>query len=278
MNAKNNSNTPPGLAAQDAPAGRWTVLIPFYNERDYLPRTLRSLCEQSLPPSHFILVDNACTDDSVALARAVLHDYPHIDARIMHEPRPGKIQAMQCGLKAVTTPFVATCDADTWYPPDYLAKADALFAVRPDAASVMAIDIYNAPQTLAARLKRLKTRLAACLLAHQCHTGGFGQMFRTAALRRCGGFDARLWPFVLEDHEIIHRLLDTGPSVYHQNLWCMPADRRTNGARVSWRLSERVLYHLVPRRFQGWFFYRFLATRLRKRRLDNTALRERNWA
>ncbi len=258
--------------------GRWTVLVPFYNERGYLPRTLRSLCEQSLPPAQIILVDNASTDESADLARQVLQDYPHIAARILHESRPGRTQAMQCGLKEVATPFVATCDADTWYPRHYLERADRLFAAHPDAASVMAIDIYSAPQSWCARLKRLKTCLVAALLPRQCHTGAYGHMFRTEVLRRCGGFDPQIWPYVMEDHELAHRVLKEGASIYRFDLWCMPSARRTNAESVCWKLGERVLYHLTPWALKDWFFYSFLAGRLRQRRLDNMALRERNWA
>ncbi len=259
-------------------ASPWTVLIPFYNEEDYLPRTLRSLCEQSLTPAQIILVDNASTDNSVAAAESILRTYPHINARIIHEPRPGRTQAMQCGLEAVTTPLVATCDADTWYPPDYLAKAGTLFAAHPEAASVMAIDIYGDPQSWGARLKRLKTRLVSLILPRQCHTGAYGHMFRTQIVKNCGGFDPQIWPYVMEDHELAHRVLKAGPSIYRMDLWCMPSNRRTNAESVCWRLGERLLYHLTPWAFKDWFFYRFLANRLRKRRLDNMALRERNWA
>ena len=260
------------------PASPWTVLIPFYNEKDYLPRTLRSLCAQSQSPAQIILVDNASTDNSAAQAEAVLQDYPHINGRIIHEPRPGRTQAMQCGLKAVTTPLVATCDADTWYPPDYLAKAGALFAAHPEAASVMAIDIYGPARSWKGWLKRLKTRVVSQILPRQCHTGAYGHMFRTAIVRQCGGFDPKIWPYVMEDHELAHRVLKAGPSLYRMNLWCMPSQRRTNAESVCWKLGERVLYHLTPWAFKDWFFYRFLAERLRQRRLDNMALRERNWA
>ena len=266
------------LAEKRRHALGWAVLLPYFNEEKYLPRSLRSLCAQTCLPAQVILVDNGSSDNSTAIARAIMADFPAIKTHFIHVPAPGKIHALHDGLKTVRTPLVATCDADTWYPPDYLAKAESLFAAHPDAASVMAIDIYNAPHTLTARLKRVKTRLVAQLLARQCHTGGFGQMFRTGALRRCGGFDARRWPFVLEDHEIVHRLLKAGPSLYHQDLWCMPSARRNNSARISWQLPERVLYHLTPWSLKDWFFYRFLANRLRKRRLDNMALRERNWA
>ena len=34
------------------------------------------------------------------------------------EARPGTVAALAAGLASADTPFDATCDADTWYPPD----------------------------------------------------------------------------------------------------------------------------------------------------------------
>ena len=41
---------------------RWSVVIPYFNERDYLPATLASLYTQDMRAFRLILVDNASTD------------------------------------------------------------------------------------------------------------------------------------------------------------------------------------------------------------------------
>ena len=50
---------------------RWSVVIPYFNERDYLPATLASLYTQDMRAFRLILVDNASTDGSGALAREI---------------------------------------------------------------------------------------------------------------------------------------------------------------------------------------------------------------
>jgi len=257
--------------------GKWAVILPYYNEENYLENTLHSLCQQSLCPDQLILVDNASTDNSTTIARAVMAQYTHINAVFLNEDRPGKINALQSGLAAVEAQYTATCDADTYYPPHYLVLAHLLFEGKPKASSVMAIDIYSDAQSRNARAKRLKTWLVSKILPRQCHTGGFGQMFRTKMLRQCGGFSAQAWPFVLEDHEIVHRTLKHGASLYHRDLWCQPSERRTNGASVNWHLPEQILYHLTPWPLKDWFFYSFLTKKLHSRQLDNSKLRERSW-
>ncbi len=127
----------------------------------------------------------------------------------------------------------------------------------------MACDIYDAPETPQSTRRRRKIVLKSRLFSKICHTGGYAQAFRTDALRACGGYDLATWPFVLEDHEIIHRLLRIGHTVYSADHWCMPSERRTDRSGVSWTRLERLLYKFTPYPTKDWFFYRFLAARLR---------------
>ncbi|MFQ5347012.1 MAG: glycosyltransferase [Rhodothalassiaceae bacterium] len=266
-------------AGGDAPGGAGiAVLLPFYNEEAWLPRTLESLATQHRPPGEIILVDNGSTDNSRTIAEARADRFPDARVCVLEEPRPGKIHALAKGLAAVSAPFVALCDADTLYPPHYLAAALAAFADDERTVAVLATDLYAAPACLRSLAKRARIAAVGRLLARQCHSGGYGQIFRTDVLRACGGFSEAIWPFVLEDHEIVHRVLKYGPVRYPFVLWCHPADRRDRNARTRWTLAERLLYHLTPFAMKDWFFYRFLWQRWSRRDLRNVRLRQRNWA
>ena len=260
-------------------AGRhWTVVLPFFNETGYLPRTLESLAAQELSGFRLILVDNASTDGSAALAREVMARHPAIETIHLFESLPGKVHALATGLESVTTPFVAFCDADTYYPPHYLKRGDALFAGGGEAlAAVMAMDLPEDTGSPAAHRKRTKVMTVACLWPRQVHTGGFGQCFRSETLRRAGGFSAALWPFVLEDHEVMQRVFKLGGARYAADLWCVPSNRRKDRARVGWTLTEQLLYHATPFALKDWFFYRFLKGRFTARGLANARLREKTW-
>jgi glycosyltransferase involved in cell wall biosynthesis len=49
---------------------RFSVVIPCYNEADYIEATLKSLREQSTNASYeIIVVDNNCTDETVAISK-----------------------------------------------------------------------------------------------------------------------------------------------------------------------------------------------------------------
>ena len=258
---------------------RWSVVIPYYNEETFLAETLEALGAQSFGPFKLILVNNASTDRSEEIARSVMARYGAIETTFLYESCPGKIPALAAGLAAVDTPFVATCDADTYYPVHYLQNCDRLFdEAGSDCVGVMACDIYHPAETAQSIKRRRKIVFKSKLFSNQCHAGGYAQAFRTDALRSIGGFDRDLWPFVLEDHEIVHRLLHVGHTRYAVDHWCMPSERRTDRSCVNWTRTERLLYKFTPFWLKNWFFYNFLASRFSRRKLGYLNLREKSWA
>lgn len=90
------------MAPEMAPAAAGvTVVLPCLNEQQSLPGVLTAM-----PNGYQVLVvDNNCTDDTAAVARA--HG-----ARVVAESRPGYGSAVHAGVVAATTPLVAVLDAD----------------------------------------------------------------------------------------------------------------------------------------------------------------------
>jgi len=253
---------------------QWTVLIPFFNERDYLPATIESLAQQTTPFT-LVLVDNGSTDGSAEVAEAFCRAYK-LDYLLITERTPGKVAALRAGLAWVRTRWVATCDADTVYPPHYLAAAEDILS-RP--GHVVAGAYFIAPETdEPARISAARRFLTAVrLLPGQCHAGGAGQAFCTRSLRAAGGFDAARWNFVLEDHEVIHRMMRKGRMGYSGDLWCTPSPRERDRDSIRWTLFERLLYSAAAPAAGDWFFYTFLAQRLQRRRLLSNRIRERQY-
>jgi glycosyltransferase involved in cell wall biosynthesis len=288
---KNMHGTEPGLEAaetgilarfaqRERPEGgaavRWTVVIPVFNEARFIAGTLQALARQSRR-FRLVVVDNGSMDGSVGLM-ARLIDELALDGRILFEPRPGPVHALARGIAELDTQFVATCDADTHYPPDYLARAERLLDARPDASVACAWFLPPGGSRLRGLLAKLHQLGAAALLPLQAHNGGAGQCFRTDALAAAGGYGDHVWPWVLADHEIIQRMLKQGPALWHRDHACAPSDRRRNADAVRWSLAERLLYHVTPFRLKDWYFHDFLAPRLAARGLHCVSLRDRNWS
>jgi glycosyltransferase involved in cell wall biosynthesis len=251
---------------------RWSVVVPVFNEAAFLPRTLLSLAAQDTP-FRLVLVDNGSTDGCIEAARDLIRER-NIDALVLSESAPGQVHALKRGLAAVATDLVAICDADTWYPPHYLSRAAALMD-REGPACVAAAAYLRADAEGIDRTGRHRL-LAAKVWPRQNHTSGAAHAFRTQALRRAGGYDADLWPYVLKDHELMHRVLKLGTQVYDADLWCVSSDRRRDRRAVRWTLAERLAYHFTPFRLKDAFF-RWLAARFEARGQRDTVLRRRAW-
>lgn len=92
---------PPTGVVREPTASDVTVVIPCHNEAGALPGVLAGI------PSGFrvIVVDNASTDDTVAVAR-------NAGATVVREPVPGYGSAVHAGVRAAETPLVAVLDGD----------------------------------------------------------------------------------------------------------------------------------------------------------------------
>lgn len=103
-----------------------SVLICTYNGAKHIPRTLEHLSKQDFQfPLEIIVVDNASKDNT---AEVVIDTWKNLSSnqdilQLLHEPKPGKINALNQGLKAVKYKYVLICDDDNWLALDFLSKA-----------------------------------------------------------------------------------------------------------------------------------------------------------
>lgn len=254
------------------------VVIPYYNEVDYLSRTLESCLAQRRLPDQLILVDNGSTDGSEGLCRKVLKKKGSFEVLYLSEENPGRLNAVAKGCQYVTSDLVSFWDADTYYPPHYFELCVKMFhKASRHVVAVMAPGIHISPDSIVSRFTRLKSYIMSKIITKNAFAGSYGQTIRADALNKAGGYSASRWNYVMEDHEFMCRLFKVGRSLYHTNLWCITSDRRKDTCGVHWSLYERMLYHLVPHAWHDWFFYRFLAPRFERRKMQQEKLRERAW-
>lgn len=254
----------------------FTVLIPFYNERNFLPRLLDSLLKQTKLPAKILLIDNASTDDSVEVIRKFLENSP-VPYEILFESRQGKANALEQGCAHIETEYTVCTDADTWFPPNSLQLADKLFTEHPDFSCYLAFGLNEDWSKKDQENFISKCYALSLHFKDRCFSGGYGHFFRTEPFIKSGGFSTSIWPFTLMDHEIIHRMLRYGKRGYDKNLWCYTSFRRVNRKSVRWTFFERFLYHHLPSCCMDWFFYKFLWSRFEKRKMVGVNLREQPW-
>lgn len=95
-----------------------SVVIPAYNEEQYLPQALQALNNQTFPRHEIeiIVVDNASDDATRDVARLYEADV------VLYEPRRGTNIARQRGLDAASGEIVAFLDADCVPPPNWIER------------------------------------------------------------------------------------------------------------------------------------------------------------
>jgi len=92
-----------------------SVIIPVYNEENYIDLCLKSLVNQEERPDEIIIVNNNSTDNTVKIAKK----YPVL---IVKESKQGMIQARNCGFDKGVNEILARCDADVILPPFWIKK------------------------------------------------------------------------------------------------------------------------------------------------------------
>jgi glycosyltransferase involved in cell wall biosynthesis len=115
---------------------RISVVIPSYNQAEYLPGTLASVCSQSYPDVEVLVFDGGSTDGSVELLRQWTFGASGHPIRWVSQKDGGQADAINLGLRACTGDVVAYLNSDDIYYPGALAAVAAHFQSRPDSLAL----------------------------------------------------------------------------------------------------------------------------------------------
>ncbi|MBV9504829.1 MAG: glycosyltransferase family 2 protein [Acidobacteriia bacterium] len=111
-----------------------TAIVPVWNGRDLLLRLLQSLEAQTQPVAEWLIVDNGSTDGAPELAR-------DCGARVIRMGRNmGFAAAVNRGIQASLTEWIAVLNSDVELAPDYLAQLCAAGAPFATGKILMATD------------------------------------------------------------------------------------------------------------------------------------------
>lgn len=109
---------------------RFSVVVPAYNEAEFLGSCLDSLLEQDFQgPYEIIVVDNNSTDGTADVARSR-------GVTVVHESKAGVCSARQCGTAAANGEIVVSTDADTVFSCSWLSRIDRVFRENPARVAV----------------------------------------------------------------------------------------------------------------------------------------------
>jgi Glycosyl transferase family 2 len=108
-----------------------SVVIPVYNGRAHLAQTLRSVLAQSHAAIEIIVVDDASTDDSLALVAEVAPQ-----AQRLQQRNAGVSAARNRGLASASGRYVCFLDQDDVWHPKQIERQVAWLEAHPDCGAV----------------------------------------------------------------------------------------------------------------------------------------------
>lgn len=107
-------------------APRVSVVIPLYNVREFLPRCLGSIRDQTFDDYEVILVDDGSSDGSLEYAAGEFGWGAHAEAvRALSQPNLGPGVARNAGIDAARGEYVLFVDGDDFVEPTLLERAVA---------------------------------------------------------------------------------------------------------------------------------------------------------
>jgi glycosyltransferase involved in cell wall biosynthesis len=206
---------------------RISVIVCAHNEGRHLAACLHSLLAQTRLPDELLVIDNASTDDTAAVAARFA------DVRVIDEPRKGLVIARETGRREARGNLLAYVDADCRAPLRWLERIAGRFERDPDLVAlsgpyryydwdwwgrllVRAYDWTLAPATVL--LVKYVLRIGTVF-----YGGNFA--VRRAALDRIDGFDTSI-EFHGEDTNLGRRLLAAGKVTLNYDCYLYTSARR----------------------------------------------------
>lgn len=218
---------------------RVSVVIPNYNYGRFLAEAVGSALSQAGVDVDVTILDDASTDDSVAVAEALVA----ADSRVRlvrHLVNTGHIRAFNDALEAGTGRYIVKLDADDILPSGALARSTALLDAHPEVTFV-----YGRPEVFTDRVPDLPAT------ASQSWTVWPGEQWIASRIRR-------IHNPIMQPEVVIRRTallaagghLDSIPEASDFNLWlrlaAIGAIGRVNGpVQGFYRVHRESMRHTI---------------------------------
>ena len=229
---------------------RLSVIVCAHNEARFLSACLHSLLAQTRVPDEILVVNNASTDETRAVAQQIPYVY------VVDEPRKGLVVARETGRRTATGDILVYLDADCRAPLTWLERVERRFLDSPDLLAlsgpyryydwdwcgrllIRAYDFTLAPATqlLVKYILRIGTIF---------YGGNFA--VRAEALDAIGGFDTSI-EFHGEDTNVGRRLLAIGRVEICHDCYLFTSARRYNA------MGKGAVFRLYVRNFTSELLY-----------------------
>lgn len=98
-----------------------SIIIPFYNSREYLNKCLESVINQTLKEVEVLLIDDASSDNSFEIAKTFAEKDNRIKL-IKNKKNSGQGYSRNLGIEIAQGEYIAFLDSDDWIEPEIYEK------------------------------------------------------------------------------------------------------------------------------------------------------------
>lgn len=204
---------------------RFSVVIPLYNKRNYIEKTIRSVLMQSYDDFEIIVVDDGSRDDSADVVRGIESDKVHL----IRQANQGVAVARNTGIKHAKGTYISFLDADDEWEEDYLQTINALIGRYPQSdifVTAYVVDLGSGKHKNSTQLDPQEGCLESYWLTLE---KGYDFVWtsvttvRKDALLRAGGF--KPGELIGQDLDMWARVAKNNPSVAYSSKICAHYNR-----------------------------------------------------
>ena len=201
-----------------------SLVIPAYNEENYLGECLKNALENGKGLFEIIVINNASTDRT----EEVVKSFPNV--KVFNEMQKGLTRTRQKGFVEATGDVIAYTDADTKMPKGWVEKVSKAFEENEKIVCVSGPYIYYDQSFVGKILTWAYWLILAYpsyfFIGYMAVGGNFAA--KKSAIREIGGFDEDI-AFYGEDTDIARRLSKVGKVKFIPNLYMYTSARRLKG-------------------------------------------------
>ena len=189
--------------------GNISVVIPTFNRRQTIGRSIDSVLNQTLFPSEIIVVDDGSTDGT---SDYIESNFPSI--RLLQQPNKGVSLARNMGIRSSNSDWVALLDSDDEWFPKKLEKQVMTLSQSPDIKFCHTEEIWIRNGVRVNQMKKHQKYgghiFNKCL--DMCRISPSSVLFHQSILDDVGYFDKSLK--VCEDYDLWLRITAKFPVLY----------------------------------------------------------------
>lgn len=183
-----------------------TVIIPCFNDGQYIMKALHSIYTQTLLPECIIIVD----DGSNLETNTILKNIRHALVQVVYQENKGVSNARNTAIELAQTDYIVNLDADDYFEPSFIEKAVGILNNNKHIVAVSSYCRVFKDKTTLEVIEPKGGKLKDFILINNSRASS---MFLKKSWEKVGGFDEKMqggyedwefWISILKGGEELH--------------------------------------------------------------------------